>query len=100
MLSISVMIETHPEFSAQYNEATQRHAKNTLKTEEGCVGFAVNRSPENPARFFLYESYASEEKYEIHKASPHLAEYRKITESWIRSKEIVIWDTVFGEMKK
>ena len=99
MLSLSVMIETHPEFSEQYHETIQRHAKNTLKNEEGCLGFAVHRLPGDANRFFLYECYSSQEVYEAHKKTAHLAEYQKITNAWVKTKEIAVWDTVFYEMK-
>jgi quinol monooxygenase YgiN len=98
MLAISVMVETHPEFTEQYREAVLRHAHNCRSKEKGCLTFRVHSHPDDPNRFFLYEAYQTKNDFhEVHCATPYMAEFRKITESWTKSKEIIIWDVASPE---
>lgn len=95
MLNISVMVEVYPEFLEQYREAVLRHANNTLTKEEGCLGFAVHVHESDPHRFFLYESYRSRKDFEeVHKVAPYLAEFGKLTGSWVKAKEILAWEHI------
>lgn len=101
MLNVSVMVEVYPEFVEQYREAALRHANNSFTKEEGCLGFAVHVHENDPNRFFLYESYRSPKDFEeVHKVAPYLAEFGKLTATWTKSKEIVIWDKVSPEQTK
>ena len=101
MLNISVMIEVHPEFRDQYREAVLWHANNTFATEEGCLGFAVHAHESDPNRFFLYESYRSRKDFEeVHKVAPYLAAFGQKTASWVKTKEILVWDNISPERKK
>lgn len=98
MLAVSVMVETHPEFSSTYLEAVRGHAKNCLANEKGCLCFTVHRNKETPNRFFLYEVYKTEEDFtEVHRNTPYLAAHGKLTEPWVKSKEIVIWEALPAE---
>ena len=47
------------------------------KTEPGCVAYRVHRSTSDPDAFLFYEIYADDAAFEAHRASPHLAQYRK-----------------------
>ncbi|MCC8194114.1 MAG: antibiotic biosynthesis monooxygenase [Deltaproteobacteria bacterium] len=95
MRNVSVMVEVHPEFAEKYLEAVLRHADNSLSKEEGCVGFAVHRHEKDPNRFFLYESYRSRKDFEeVHSVAPYLAEFNKLTASWVKAKDIQVWDHV------
>lgn len=95
MIAISVMVETHPEFSAQYREAALRHANNSLTNEKGCLAFSVHAHPGDPNRFFLYEAYASEKDLkEVHQVAPYMAEFKALTATWTKNKEIIVWNKV------
>ena len=39
------------------------------RAEPGCRLFMVNRSPEDPRRFLLYEQYVDEDGYKAHQAT-------------------------------
>jgi quinol monooxygenase YgiN len=39
------------------------------RAEPGCRLYMVNRSPEDPRRFLLYEQYADEDGYKAHQAT-------------------------------
>ena len=47
------------------------------KTEPGCLVYRVHRSTQDPDAFLFYEIYADDAAFDAHRASPHLAQYRK-----------------------
>lgn len=47
------------------------------KTEPGCAVYRVHRSTTDPDAFLFYEVYADDAAFDAHRASPHLAKYRK-----------------------
>ena len=47
------------------------------RTEPGCVVYRVHRSQADPHAFLFYEIYADDAAFDAHRASPHLAQYRK-----------------------
>ena len=47
------------------------------RTEPGCLVYRVHRSVADPNAFLFYEIYADDAAFEAHRASPHLAQYRK-----------------------
>jgi quinol monooxygenase YgiN len=47
------------------------------KTEPGCVLYRVHRATGDPDAFLFYEIYADDAAFDAHRASPHLAQYRK-----------------------
>ncbi|MDL2209575.1 antibiotic biosynthesis monooxygenase [Desulfovibrio sp. OttesenSCG-928-O18] len=98
MLGISVMVETHPEFSQKYLEAARIQAKNSLTKEKGCLCFSVHTNKKDPNRFFLYEKYATKEDLvDIHSKTDYIAAYRELTEPWVKSKEIIVWEALPDE---
>ena len=46
-------------------------------SEPGCVVYRVHRSTADPDAFLFYEVYADDAAFDAHRASPHLAAYRK-----------------------
>jgi quinol monooxygenase YgiN len=47
------------------------------RTEPGCLLYRVHRSTKDPDAFLFYEIYADDAAFDAHRASPHLAQYRK-----------------------
>ena len=45
--------------------------------EPGCLVYRVHRSTKDPLSFLFYETYADKAAYELHRAAPHLAAFRK-----------------------
>ena len=45
--------------------------------EPGCLVYRVHRSTQDPLSFLFYETYVDEAAYELHRAAPHLAAFRK-----------------------
>jgi quinol monooxygenase YgiN len=47
------------------------------ESEPGCLVYRVHRSTKDPDAFLFYEIYADDAAFDAHRASPHLAQYRK-----------------------
>lgn len=45
--------------------------------EPGCLVYRVHRSTNDPQAFLFYETYVDEAAYELHRAAPHLAAFRR-----------------------
>ena len=66
-----------PGAKAQFLEIIGEHASKTLENEEGCIQFEVCDPVEGGNRVFLYEMYADDAAFEVHKGSPTLARTRE-----------------------
>ena len=69
-------------------EIIQEHASKTLENEEGCIQFEVCDPVEGGNRVFLYEMYADDAAFEVHKASPTLARTRERYADIVESRDI------------
>ena len=45
--------------------------------EPGCLVYRVHRSATDSLSFLFYEAFVDEAAFELHRAAPHLADYRK-----------------------
>jgi len=46
-------------------------------SEPGCLAYRLHRSTKDPDAFLFYETYVDDAAFDAHRASPHLAAYRK-----------------------
>ena len=77
----------------EFLQVMRSHASRTLEHEEGCLHFDVclpREGPENTV--WLYELYRDEAAFEVHKASPILAETRAKYPDLIESRTIEVCD--------
>ena len=87
MFVVIVDIVVKREFVEQFREVVIRQGDNSMRKEEGCLGFEILQDPEDPTRFTLYETYVdSSTFYEVHRLTPHFAEYAATTAPWVESK--------------
>ena len=73
---------------AQFLEIIKEHASKTLENEEGCLQFEVCDPVESGNRVFLYEMYADDAAFEVHKGSPTLARTRERYADIVESRDI------------
>ncbi len=69
------------------------------KTEPGCLVYTLHRSVKDPRAFLFYEVYADQAAFDAHRASPHLAAYRKRREELgllDGPVDVVVYGTVAG----
>ena len=89
MFVVIVDIVVKREFVDQFREAVIRQGDNSMRKEEGCLGFEILQDPENPARFTLYETYVDAPTFhEVHRLTPHFAQYAATTADWVESKSM------------
>ena len=77
-----------PGAKAQFLDIIGEHAAKTLRNEEGCLQFEVCDPVEDGNRVFLYEMYADDAAFEVHKASPTLARTRERYADIVETREI------------
>jgi autoinducer 2-degrading protein len=77
-----VHIQVKPEHLPEFIEATRRNHEGSVR-EPGNRRFDVLQSAEDPARFVLYEAYASAEDAAAHKNTPHYFLWRDTVASWL-----------------
>lgn len=53
------------------------------RAEDGCIQYDLHQDNENPALFLFYENWENRDLWQQHINSPHIAAYRKATESAI-----------------
>ncbi len=46
--------------------------------------------------FLLYEVFVDEAAYDAHRELPHYAEFRVLTDPWIRSRHVLTYEMVTG----
>ena len=73
---------------AEFLDIIREHASRTLANEEGCLQFEVCDPVAGGHRVFLYEMYADDAAFEVHKASPTLARTRERYADIVESREI------------
>lgn len=74
-------------FADRYEEAAKRQGSNSRTKEPGCLQFDVLRNPEDPRHFVLYEVYTDKATfYDVHRTTPHFAQYAETTGPWIESR--------------
>ena len=90
MSKICLVVEftVKPGAKAQFLGIIKEHASKTLENEEGCLQFEVCDPVEGGSRIFLYEMYADEAAFEVHKASPTLARTRERYADIVESRTI------------
>jgi len=67
------------------------------RAEPGNLLYEVNRDPERPGVFLLYEQYADAEAYAAHGASPHFQEHGAANFDRLAAREREFYETWEGE---
>jgi autoinducer 2-degrading protein len=70
-----VHVSVKPDCVVAFVAATRANHEASVR-EPGNRRFDVLQNPEDPARFILYEAYASAEDAAAHKQTPHYAAWR------------------------
>lgn len=89
MFVVIVDIVVKKEFVENFKEAVLRQGENSVRLEEGCLGFDILEDPEDPTRITLYESYTDAATFhDVHRETPHFKEYARITAPWVENKSM------------
>lgn len=77
-----VHVHVKPERVADFIEATRKNHEASIQ-ESGNRRFDVLQSADDPARFVLYEAYASADDAAAHKQTPHYLQWRDTVADWM-----------------
>jgi autoinducer 2-degrading protein len=82
MYIVSVTVRVKGEAAGDFIEATLENACRT-RGESGNVRFDVARCVDDPARFLLYEVYASQDDFAAHQQTDHYLRWRETVADWM-----------------
>lgn len=77
-----VHVTVKPEHVDEFIEATRLNHEASVQ-ESGNRRFDILQSPDDPARFLLYEAYASADDAASHKQTAHYLAWRESVAGWM-----------------
>ena len=86
MLAVAITLTAVPGQEDALIAALENNAAHS-RHEADCLRWEWSRHLEDPARFFIYEVYTSQEAFLTHKASDHFAAWKQESEGTIATKE-------------
>jgi D-3-phosphoglycerate dehydrogenase len=87
-LTVIAELRFEPEHREAVLELAQRHVRNTLAAEPGCLRFELVAPKGDPGSLVFYEVFASEAAFAAHRDSPHLAWFREARASLVREAQV------------
>ncbi|WP_072377934.1 putative quinol monooxygenase [Hyphomicrobium sp. NDB2Meth4] len=94
MLVVVVFLEAEPGRKEELRDALLRHARICRESEESCHRYDISADPIEGAAFLLYQIYADEAAYLAHRELPHYADFRIITDPWVKSRRVLTYEAV------
>lgn len=94
MLVVVVFLEAERGREAELRAALRAHAKACLEHEPGCRRYDISVDPLEGAAFLLYQVYEDEAAYLAHRELPHYADFRILTDPWVRTRRVLTYETV------
>jgi (4S)-4-hydroxy-5-phosphonooxypentane-2,3-dione isomerase len=82
MFNIVIVLEVDPLRVDEFIAAMRYHATESEK-EPGCVRFEVNRQPDQPNMFGIYEQYVDEAAVKAHTETSHFARWKALAATGI-----------------
>lgn len=78
----------------ELGEALRRHAAACLEEEPGCQRYDISADPLEGSSFLLYQVYADEAAYLAHRELPRYADFRSLTDPWVRSRRVLTYRAI------
>jgi autoinducer 2-degrading protein len=82
-----VHVHVQPGHVGDFIDATRANHLGSIR-EPGCLRFDVLQSGEDPARFVLYEAFASAEAAAAHKTTAHYLAWREAVAPWMQEARV------------
>lgn len=82
-----VQVQVKPEHVRDFIDASRKNHEGSVR-EPGNLRFDVLQSPDDPARFVLYEAYISAAAAAAHKNTPHYLDWRDTVGPWMAQPRI------------
>lgn len=82
-------IEVDPAYLEEYMEYAKEVGEISLLTEPGVLTMYAMQEKENPCHITILETYASQEAYRSHIASPHFQKYKQGTLRMVKNLRLL-----------
>lgn len=82
-------VEVFPEYLNEYMEYAAGVGETSLRTEPGVLTMYAVSEKDNPCMITILETYASEEAYKSHIASPHFQKYKQGTLHMVKNLKLI-----------
>ncbi len=81
-------IEVYPKYLDEYMKMATEVGATSLRTEPGVLTMYAVADKNNPCLITILETYASQDAYKSHIASPHFQKYKQGTLHMVKSLEL------------
>ncbi len=81
-------IEVYPQYLDEYMKMATEVGAKSLRTEPGVLTMYAVADKNNPCLITILETYASQDAYKSHIASPHFQKYKQGTLHMVKSLEL------------
>lgn len=88
MHAIFVTIQLKPGMADAFLPHIMKNAEAAPRDEDGCHGFTVLASTEDPDRFHFFEVYSDEAALAVHRETPHFKTYQQATADMIQERTV------------
>jgi autoinducer 2-degrading protein len=88
---VVVFLEAKGGRQEELSAALRRHALMSLEAEPGCLRYDISVDPIDGSAFLLYQIYDDEAAYLAHRELPHYADFRVLTDPWVRSRRVLTY---------
>ena len=82
-------IEVYPEYLDEYRKYAAEVGETSLREEPGVLTMYALAQKDDPCRITILETYASQDAYKAHIASPHFQKYKRGTLKMVKSLELL-----------
>ncbi len=81
-------IEVYPQYLDEYMKMATEVGATSLRTEPGVLTIYALADKKNPCLITILETYASQDAYKSHIASPHFQKYKQGTLNMVKSLDL------------
>ncbi|MBU0961264.1 MAG: antibiotic biosynthesis monooxygenase [Proteobacteria bacterium] len=83
MFAVIVKVQIKTQHREEFIEAMLADGRGSMQNEPGCLLFNIVEDHADPNLLHLYEVYASEQAFDLHKRSPHFQTWLEDTKDWL-----------------
>ena len=86
---VFVLVTVKPSMIEEFERALLHNARESVKTDPGCLRFDVSQQQDDPTRWLLYEVYDAPEAHAAHRQSPHFLAYDDVASRALTDKVVI-----------
>lgn len=83
MFAVIVKVQIKPQHREEFIEAMLADGRGSIENEPDCLLFNIVEDHADPNLLHLYEVYASEQAFDLHKSSPHFQTCLEDIKDWL-----------------